>query len=365
MTTQHDAAAAISRDALAERLFSAMISTLDLCALYLGDRLGYYRILADGEQLTSAELAARSQTVERYAREWLEQQAVTGILLADTQPDGALRRYHLPAGHAEVLTDTRSLSFVTPIVRLVLGSAMALPGVQHAFRHGGGVDYAAYGADILEGIGDGNRPQFEHLLGSQWFPAIPDLHARLLSEPPARVADIGCGAGWSSLAIARAYPLAQVVGLDLDEASVAAARVNAEEAGLEDRVRFQAGDAVAITDDGSYDLVCAFECLHDMADPVGALRKMRQLAGETGTVLIVDERTPDAFAAPGDDLDRFFYGISIVHCLPVGMADQPSAGTGTVMRTATLRGYAQEGGFQDVTVLPIDNDFWRFYGLTP
>ena len=132
-------------------------------------------------------------------------------------------------------------------------------------------------------------------------------------------------------------------------------------AGVADRVRFAVRDAADASLAGQYDLVTAFECIHDMADPVGALRTMRALAGERGAVIVMDEKVGESFAARNDDTEWFMYGFSVLHCLPVGMADQPSAETGTVMRAATFRRYALEAGFRDVEILPIDNFFYTFY----
>ncbi len=194
---------------------------------------------------------------------------------------------------------------------------------------------------------------------------MPALHARLLAEPGARVADVGCGTGWSSIAIARAYPLVRVDGFDLDPSSIAAATANARAAGLAERVHFVLADAARPSRDEGYDLVTAFEMVHDLARPVEALRAMRALLNPGGVVLVADERVADAFAAPADELDRFNYGWSILHCLPAARVESPSAATGTVMRASTLRDYARRAGFSEVEVLPIENDFWRFYRLVP
>jgi 2-polyprenyl-3-methyl-5-hydroxy-6-metoxy-1,4-benzoquinol methylase len=240
-----------------------------------------------------------------------------------------------------------------------------LPEVIEAFRSGGGVPYARYDADFCEGQAEMNGLQFDNLLGSEWLPAVPDVHARLGQDPPARVADVACGAGRSSIALARAYRRVRVDGFDLDEYSVGLARENLTGTGLEDRVSFAVRDAGDSTFSGSYDLVTMFEALHDMPRPVEVLRNIRGLLAEGGNVLLADERAADTFAAPGDEVERLLYGWSVLHCLPVGMSEQPSAATGTVMRTETLRRYATEAGFAGVEVLPIENDFWRFYRLTP
>lgn len=353
-----------SPDALAERLFGALLGALDLFAVYLGDRLGYYRALAEGGPATSTELAGRTGTAERYAREWLEQQAVSGLLAVENQEAAALeRRYRLPDGYEAVLVDPDSLSTMTPMAQIFAGCVKPLPQILEAFRTGGGVAYADYGADLAEGQAGSTRPQFRHQLAQDWLPAMPDLHARLLADPPARVADIGMGLGWSSIAIATAYPKVRVDGFDLDDASVRDARRNAKAAGVSDRVEFQVRDAGDPALAGQYDFALAIECVHDMSDPVRVLRAMRRLVGVGGTVLIVDEKVAARFTAPGDDVERFNYGFSILHCLPVGLVDQPSAATGTVIREETMRRYATEAGFTAVEVLPVAHDYFRFYRL--
>jgi 2-polyprenyl-3-methyl-5-hydroxy-6-metoxy-1,4-benzoquinol methylase len=205
---------------------------------------------------------------------------------------------------------------------------------------------------------------FENLLGSEWFPAIPDVHERLQSDPPARVADVACGQGYSTMAIARAYPKAVVDGIDLDEASIAAAKENLAGSGLEDRVTFHHRDAADPGLQGQYDLVYMHESLHDMSYPVDVLRACRGLLAEGGVVVVGDERVADSFPALGDDMERLYYGFSILHCLPVGMVGEGAAGTGTVMRAHTVRRYVEEAGFSGFEVLPIENDFYRFYRLT-
>jgi 2-polyprenyl-3-methyl-5-hydroxy-6-metoxy-1,4-benzoquinol methylase len=354
------------RDALVGRLFQSMLGALDYLHIYLGDRLGLYDALQTRGSATSAELAHAAGLAERYVREWLEQQAVSGLLdVTEASADASSRRYALPAGHAEVLLGRDSLNYGAPFPRFIVSLASQLPEVARAFRDGGGVPYEGYGADVREGIADGNRVFFLNLLGTSWFPAIPDVHARLQAEPPAQVADFGCGSGWSSIAIARAYPMARVEGFDIDAPSIAAAQANAAKEGLADRVTFSTRDAADPALQGQYDLVVAFECVHDMARPVEALRTMRSLAAGGGTVIIADERVNDTFTAPGDDVERYMYGFSALHCLPVGMVETPSAQTGTVMRPDTLRRYAAAAGFSAVEILPVEFDFWRFYRLVP
>jgi SAM-dependent methyltransferase len=234
-----------------------------------------------------------------------------------------------------------------------------------AFRSGEGVPYAHYGTDLHEGQARFTRPMFEQLLTTEWLPAVPALHARLQADPPACIADVACGEGHSSLALARGYPKVRVDGIDMDEASIAAARGHLAGSGLEDRVAFHLRDAADEQLAGRYDLVYIHEALHDMSYPVQVLSACRKLLVDGGTMIIGDERVPDQFAPPGDDVERFYYGFSVLHCLPVGMVGEGAAGTGTVMRLPTVRRYADEAGFSACEPLPIENDFYRFYRLTP
>lgn len=361
-----DTATDLSPEQLVERLFAGALGMIDLQLAYVGDRLGLYRALARSDA-SAGELAGVTGCDARYVREWLEQQAVAGILAVDDVVLGPEdRRYHLPAPFAEVLIDRDSLNYLAPFARMMIGVARQLPAVLDAFRTGGGVPYADYDLDFCEGQADMNRTMFVNQLASEWLPALPDVHERLLADPPARVADVACGAGHSSLALARAYPAARVDGFDLDEISIALARRNlATEPDLADRVTFAVRDAVAPGRPGAYDVVTIFEAIHDMPRPVDALRGVRASLTDGGSVLVADERVAETFTAPGDEVEQLMYGYSVLHCLPVGMAERPSAMTGTAMRPDTLRRYAREAGFRDVEVLPIKHDFWRFYRLRP
>jgi SAM-dependent methyltransferase len=361
-----DPTAEARRASLVARLFGMILGTVEVHSLYIGDRLGFYRALADGA-CSPAEVAATTGTHERYVREWLEQQAVAGVLDVEDAGAGAnARRYRLPAGHDEVLLDRASLDCLAPFARMVVGMVRAAPHVVSAFRTGGGVSYGVYDADFCEGQGDMNGAMFDALLTRDWLPAIPGLHARLLAAPPARVADVACGTGRSTLAIARAYPRVQVDGIDIDAHSIGIARGNlAVEPDLAGRVRFHLGDGADSGLAGRYDLITIFEAVHDLSDPVGVLAATRGLLARGGSVLVADERVAEEFSPPGDEVERLMYAYSVLHCLPVGMADQPSVATGTVMRPAKLREYARAAGFTEVEVLPITNDFWRFYHLHP
>jgi 2-polyprenyl-3-methyl-5-hydroxy-6-metoxy-1,4-benzoquinol methylase len=247
-----------------------------------------------------------------------------------------------------------------------VAATQALPQVMEAFRTGGGIEWSDFGPDMIESQGDFNRPWILNLLGTDYLPSIPDVHDRLQADPPARVADVACGVGWASVAIARAYPKVRIDGFDPDERSIEIARGLAKEAGVGDRVRFEVRDGASIGTEGPYDLAIAIESIHDLSRPVEVLRGIRQGLGTSGILIVADEKVGEAFTAPGDMVERFMYGVSFLVCLPSGLAEQPSAATGTVMRPDTLPRYAEEAGFKSVDILDqVQHDFLRFYQLTP
>jgi SAM-dependent methyltransferase len=353
-------------DALAERLFAATLGTLELFSIYLGAELGLYRTLEKRGPSTPAELAERAGIAPRYAREWLEQQAVAGLLdVEDTTAAADARRYALAPEHARVLAHAEDPAHLAPFAHMLAGIGGALAGVIDAYRTGGGVPYAAYGEAFRHGQGHINRPAYTQELPTVWLAAMPDVLGRLESARHPRVADVGCGQGFSTLAVAHAFLDAHVDGLDADPGSITDARAHAAEAGLNGRVRFLNADAAGLALHGPYDLVLILEALHDMADPAGALRAARAALTPGGTVLVVDEKVADAFAVPGDEVERMMYGWSVTHCLPTQLAEQPSAALGTVMRSRTVQDLADQAGYSSVRVLPVDNDFFRLYRLDP
>jgi 2-polyprenyl-3-methyl-5-hydroxy-6-metoxy-1,4-benzoquinol methylase len=201
------------------------------------------------------------------------------------------------------------------------------------------------------------------LLGTEWLPAIVDLDVRLRLEPPARAIDVACGTGWSSIAMAQAYPKINVHGVDLDHDAIDAARKNAQQAGVADRVTFSVADAADLGGTGRYQLVTIFEALHDMSRPVDVLSAARRMLSEDGTVLVADGLVAEEFMVPASPRERTEYSWSVVSCLPGAMGDPQTAATGAVMRPSVLRRYALQAGFGEVEVLPIHTDYWRFYRL--
>jgi ubiquinone/menaquinone biosynthesis C-methylase UbiE len=350
-------------EALVERLFGGLLGGMELLSVEIGRRLGLYDAMHRHGPVGCDEFAARSGVAARYAREWLEQQAVAGVVEVDDQDASpAERRYRLPDAHAAVLVDTASPTYFTGCGPFLLGLAQAVPDVAAAYRTGAGVPYAGFGAEIRHGIELFNRPMYTHELAG-WLDALPDVRARLRAGTGG-VLDVGCGVGWASIAIARAFPGSTVQGVDSDEASITAARHHAEQAGLADRVTFEVGNAAEpLGDSARFSLACVFEALHDMGDPVGALRRIRAVLEPGAPVLVADERVADTFTAPGDEVERFMYTFSVLHCLPATMAESTAVANGTVLRESTVRDWAAQAGYGAVTVLPIDNDFLRFYRL--
>jgi 2-polyprenyl-3-methyl-5-hydroxy-6-metoxy-1,4-benzoquinol methylase len=347
--------------ALADRLFESEVRTLELYTIYLGERLGLYRALVEGGPASSAALAARTGTNERYIREWLEHHAASGLLAVDdARAEPLARRYSLPAEHVPVLADEDDIRYAVYRSIDMVRHSRTLPALVEAFRTGDAPPPLSWEP---EGRAEFNRALFLNLMGADWLPAIPDLHRRLSAEPPARVAEVACGTGWSSIAMASAYPLIAVDGFDLDEDSIAAARRHAHDAGVADRVTFAVSDASASAGADGYDLVTVFEALHDMSRPVDALRAARRMLRDDGSVLVADERVDDEFTAPAPMLERQAYGWSVISCLPSAMGDPLTAASGAVMRPSTLRKYATEAGFRDVKVLTVETGPFRFYRL--
>jgi 2-polyprenyl-3-methyl-5-hydroxy-6-metoxy-1,4-benzoquinol methylase len=342
--------------ALGIRVWLACLATQELLCIYLGIKLGLYRALQGGAA-TAGELSARAGIAPRYAREWLEQQAAAGLLSANG--DGL---FSLPPGHAEVLCESDSpLSRVASVLPLG-GVAGAMPELLAAYRSGAGLPDAAFGADWRDGHAAANRALFLHQLAPWIREFLPEVHRRL-HRPGARVADVACGGGWAGIGLARAYRGAAVHGLDMDPAMIELARQNAAAAGVGDRVTFEARDGGDPTLAGSYDLVCLFDALHELPRPVAVLRACAALRAPGAGVLLMDARVGDRFTAPADEIERFQYTTSVLHCLPACLAEQPSAETGTVMRASQVRAFAAEAGFTRVELLPADDRFHRLYWL--
>jgi 2-polyprenyl-3-methyl-5-hydroxy-6-metoxy-1,4-benzoquinol methylase len=350
-----------TEEALTARLVQSTTQALELLSIYLGKELGLYATLWTRGPMTATELARAAGVAPRYAREWLEQQSVAGFLEVDLPTETIdARRYALPAEHANVFVSDDHPAHLAPLALMVAGIGGALDQVVHAYRTGGGVPYSRYGAAFRKGQAGINRPAFLNDLVTRWIPAAADLHAALTSRP-LRVADVGCGGGWSTLAMARAFPLAHVVGFDADAASIDDARGHA--ANHDVAVHFEVSDAATLAEKGPFDVVLVLEALHDMSRPLAALVAIRQALTPGGSVIVADENVAEHFHAPAGEIERLMYGWSVVHCLPVSLAEQPSAAIGAVIRPDIVRAMAAEAGLAHVEVLPVDAGFFRLYRL--
>jgi predicted O-methyltransferase YrrM len=353
-------------EALAGRLFGAGIGALELCGIYVGIQLDLYRTLGAGP-LSAAELAARTGCAERYLREWLQHQAVAGLLAVDGD-DPASARFTLADGVSDVLVDETCPAYLGGLPSALAAVGRVLPALVDAYRSGAPVPYAAYGPDAVSAQSALNRPAFANSLVPEWLPRIPDVLARLRDAArPARVGDFGCGAGWSAIELARAFPQLRVEGLDNDEASVAAARHNAATHGVADRVDMEVRDLGDDTLNWSprYDVVFFFECVHDLPRPVEALRHARATLHPGGSVVVMDERATDTFTAPGDEVERFLAAASALWCVPQGLVGADPQPVGALMRPSTMDSLARRAGYRVTEVLPIDHPVWRFYRLLP
>jgi SAM-dependent methyltransferase len=334
------------------RIFGIGVGAVEMCTVYLGIHLGLYRALVDAPA-TPAELAARTGCDERYLLEWLQAQAIGGLLAVDGGDDPAVARFALTDATREVFLDETAPTYLGGLADVFAAAARALPFLVQAYRSG----QAAL-----------NRPSFVNALVNEWLPQLPDVLDSLRDTTrPARVADLGCGVGWAGIELAKAFPHLEVHGYDNDEMSISRGRANAADHGVGDRVTLEVRDLADPSADWSprYDLALFVECVHDFPRPVEALRHARAALRPGGTVLVVDERAAETFTAPGNEVERFFASASAVWCLPQGRVGPDPQPVGTLIRPAIVRDLAHRAGYSEVTVAPIEHPFWRFYRLVP
>src|SRR4051794_12641144 len=306
----------------------------------IGDKLGLYRAMAGAGSLTPAELAARTGTTERYVREWLSAQAARGYVCHDGQRDGDAL-FSLPDEHAVPLTDETSPACVIGAFEIALGSVYATDTIAERFRTGDGFAWGAHDEHVLGGCERFFRPGYLNNLASAWIPALDRVEEKLTAG--ASVADVGCGHGASTILLAEAYPAATVVGFDAHAGSVDAARKRAAEAGLADRARF--ATASATTFDGTYDLVCFFDCLHDMGDPAGACAHVLDHLAPGGTLMIIEPFAADDLAGNLTPVGAAYYGFSTLLCTPSSLSQDVGAALGAQAGEARLREIVTGAGF--------------------
>jgi SAM-dependent methyltransferase len=302
----------------------------------IGDRLGLYRAMAGAGWLTAGELAARTATAERYVREWLSAQAARGYVCYDG--DG---RFSLPDEHAVPLTDETSAACVIGAFEIAVGSVYATDTIAERFRTGDGFAWGAHDEHVLAGCERFFRPGYLNHLASTWIPALDGVEAKLGAG--AMVADVGCGHGASTILLADAYPAATVVGFDAHGGSIDAARKRAADAGLADRVRFEVASATSFT--GTYDLVCFFDCLHDMGDPAGACAHVRDRLAPDGTLMIIEPFANDNLADNLNPVGAAYYAFSTLLCTPSSLSQEVGTALGAQAGEARLRDVVTGAGF--------------------
>jgi 2-polyprenyl-3-methyl-5-hydroxy-6-metoxy-1,4-benzoquinol methylase len=314
-------------------------ATLNSALVVMGDRLGLYRALADGGPMTSGELAARAQAGERYVREWLNAQAAGGYVAYDPESG----RYHLPPEQVVALTDESSPAYLPGFFQLALGSVIDSPKIEAAARHGDGFGWHEHVHDVHEGCERFFRPGYNaHLIG-EWLPALDGVVEKL--ERGALVADVGCGHGASTILMAQAFPRSRFVGSDYHADSIRTAQQRAEEAGVGDRVDFRAEPAASHSGAG-YDLVTMFDCLHDMGDPVGAARHVRDVLAPDGTWMIVEPKAGDRVEDNLNPVGRAYYAFSTLLCTPASLSQDVGLALGAQAGEARIRDVVHAGGLE-------------------
>ena len=334
-------AAEVDADKVMQFVFRAVDeagATLNAALVVLGDKLGYYRILAAEGATTAAELAERSATAEPYAREWLNAQAAGDYVTYDP----ATGRYALPPEHAVALTVEDSPAFLPGLFQIALGTVTDSASVLDAARGGAGVGWHEHNTDVHVGCERFFRPSYNANLVASWLPALDGVVAKL--EQGANVADVGCGHGASTILMAQAFPKSRFVGSDYHPESIETARERAAAAGVADRVRFEVAPASGFTGDG-FDLVTMFDCLHDMGDPVGAARHVRLALDADGTWMIVEPMAGDRVEDNLNPVGRAFYGFSTLLCTPSSLSQDVGLALGTQAWPARLRDVTIAGGF--------------------
>jgi 2-polyprenyl-3-methyl-5-hydroxy-6-metoxy-1,4-benzoquinol methylase len=313
-------------------------ATLNAALVVMGDKLGLYRALADSDGLTPAELAQRTDTAERYVREWLNAQAAGGYVSYD--PGSG--RYALPPEQAVALTDVNSPAYLPGFFQIALGSVIDSPKIVERARSGEGLGWHEHVHDVHEGCERFFRPGYNASLVTEWLPALGGVVEKL--ERGGVVADVGCGHGSSTILMAQAFPNSTFVGSDYHEGSIETARERAQQAGVADRVRFDVTPASAYSGTG-YDLVTMFDCLHDMGDPVGAARHVRSTLAADGTWMIVEPNAGDRVEDNFNPVGRAYYGFSTLLCTPASLSQDVGLALGAQAGEARIRDVVTTAGF--------------------
>ena len=324
--------------------------------MYIGDRLGLFKAMADGQPVTSEELAQKTGLTERYVREWMKSMVAGEYLKYDPQT----RRASLPAEHAMVLAQEGSPVFLMGIAQMIPDHYNLIPRIIEAFRHGGGVPYSEYTQDTFEGTERLFESGYNNFLTTQWIPAMPNVLKKL--QAGAKVADVGCGRGKALLAMAKAFPKSNFVGYDNYGPNIAYGNSLAATQGVGDRLRFEERSANALPQSADFDLIMTCDCLHDMVSPEACARSIHGALKQDGSWFCIEPNMSDNLEDNINPLGKLFYSVSTLQCMTCSLAFH-GAGYGAGMGPGNIRRVAQLGGFTHFEKLSIDNPFNQFFEI--
>ncbi|TAV83908.1 class I SAM-dependent methyltransferase [Rhizobium leguminosarum] len=326
-------------DALVGRLVGDVGAAMSGALVVLGDKVGIFKAMADGTPMNVKELAAKAGVKERYLREWLSAQAAADYVTYDEKTD----RFSLSPEQAMVFAEENSPAFFVGAFEVVQSMWMDEPKITEAFRTGEGLGWHEHSACLFRGTERFFRPGYNSHLVNEWIPALAGVEAKL--KAGASVADVGCGHGASTILMAQAYPASRFTGFDYHGPSIERAKAAAKDAGVSDRVTFQQGSAAEFPGRG-YDMVAMFDCLHDMGDPVGAGRHVKDTLGPNGTWLIVEPFAHDHLKDNLNPVGRVYYGASTMICTPASLSQEVGLGLGAQAGEMKLRKVALDAGFK-------------------
>ncbi|MBY3068465.1 class I SAM-dependent methyltransferase [Rhizobium laguerreae] len=325
-------------DALVGRLVGDVGAAMSGALVVLGDKVGLFKAMADGTPMSVQDLAAKTGVKERYVREWLSAQAAADYIAYDEKTD----RFSLTPEQAMVFAEENSPAFFVGAFEVVQSMWMDEPKVADAFRSGKGLGWHEHSTCLFRGTERFFRPGYNSHLVNEWIPALGGVEEKL--KAGASVADVGCGHGASTILMAQAYPASRFTGFDYHGPSIERAKAAAEDAGVADRVTFQQGSAAEFPGRG-YDMVAMFDCLHDMGDPVGAGRHVKETLGPNGTWLIVEPFAHDHLKDNLNPVGRVYYGASTMICTPASLSQEVGLGLGAQAGEMKLRKVALDAGF--------------------
>lgn len=323
--------------------------------MYIGDRLGIFRALADSGPVTTAELSERTGLSERYLREWLGSMTTAEYVEHNSEDD----TYLLPPEHALPLADEEFPFFTGGFVQMIVPTVTVAPQVADAFKTGRGVTQDQYLPDMYESIERATAPWYKHSLIQTWIPTMPDVQQKL--ETGGSACDVGCGSGRAAITIARAFATAKVHGYDVHPGSIERAQANAQAEGLTDRLTFTAADGGQLPKD-QFDLVTTFDVVHDSVDPVGLMSSIRQALHKDGTYLMLEMNASGDVEENRNPLGKLLYNVSTLYCMTTSLA-HGGAGIGACMGEQKARELAYAAGFTHFRKLPIEEPFSVLYEL--